>query len=113
MMLRDDDEPHRNTQTSTNTTNAGAVPSGNAGETISNNPNDHGATFESEATFVLGEVIDRTTIESLASASRSGDPARRADGAKHARDAVAARLDQLRKKRQQIELRAQQLRAKH
>ena len=65
------------------------------------------------ATFVLGEVIDHSTIDSLTRAQRSGDPAKRAEAARLARDAVAQRLDQLKKKRAQIEARARQLRSKH
>ncbi|HEY5937018.1 MAG TPA: hypothetical protein VIU61_20350, partial [Kofleriaceae bacterium] len=67
-------------------------------------------TFESDATVVLAEVVDPSTIDSLHRASRSGDPAQRALAAKKARDAVAARLEQLRQKRAQIEARARQLR---
>ncbi len=116
MMLREDDQPHRNVQQSTNANGPpviSATPSGGA-DTFAGGGDRGTATssFESEATFVLGEVIDRSTIETLASASRSGDPSKRADAAKLARDAVAARLELLRKKRQQIEVRAKQLRAK-
>jgi hypothetical protein len=69
-----------------------------------------GSTFESDATVVLAEVVDPSTIDSLHRAQRSGDPAQRALAAKKARDAVAARLEQLRQKRAQIEARARQLR---
>ena len=75
--------------------------------------NNGGSTFETEATFVLGEVIDRSTIDGLTRAQRSGDPAKRAEAARLARDQVARRLDSLKKKRAQIEARAKQLRAKH
>jgi len=71
---------------------------------------DRGAGFESDASQVLGEVVDRSTIEGLLRASRSGDPAQRALAAKHARDAVAARLEQLKKQRAAIEARAKSLR---
>ncbi len=60
-------------------------------------------TFESEATIVLADVIDATTIETLTRAQRTGDPAQRAGAAKKARDAVASRLEQLRKKRAELE----------
>ena len=115
--MRDDDQPHRNAQPSTTATQnpTAATPGGAAGTAGGDNFAERRSlqsSFESEATFVLGEVIDRSTIETLASASRSGDPSRRADAAKLARDAVAARLELLRKKRQQIELRAKQLRTK-
>jgi hypothetical protein len=71
-----------------------------------------GTTFETNAAVALGEVIDRSTIDGLVRASRSGDPKQRAEAAKQARDAVAKRLEQLRKKRSMIEARAKQLRGK-
>jgi len=60
-------------------------------------------SFESEATIVLADVIDATTIETLTRAQRTGDPAQRAIAAKKARDAVAMRLEQLKKKRAELE----------
>ncbi len=60
-------------------------------------------SFESEATIVLADVIDATTIETLTRAQRTGDPAQRAQAAKKARDAVAGRLEQLKKKRAELE----------
>jgi hypothetical protein len=120
LMVRDDDQPHRNAQHSSSTTNAFDTPSpatpgggntGGVGGTDFGGDNLHStSSFESQATFVLGEIIDRSTIESLSNASRSGDPTKRADAARLARDAVAARLELLKKKRAQIELRAKQLR---
>jgi hypothetical protein len=71
-----------------------------------------GGSFETNVAVALGEVIDRSTIDGLVRASRSGDPKQRAEAAKQARDAVAKRLEQLRKKRQMIESRAKQLRGK-
>ncbi|HEX7704771.1 MAG TPA: hypothetical protein VF403_28720 [Kofleriaceae bacterium] len=126
MMLNDDDQPHRNVQHSsgkeagpadtltptggTDTGGTGTQTGGGAGGTFNGAS---GSTFETEATFVLGEVIDHSTIDSLTRAQRSGDPAKRAEAARLARDAVSQRLDQLKKKRAQIEARAKQLRAKH
>ncbi|MEO8846888.1 MAG: hypothetical protein ABI591_05635 [Kofleriaceae bacterium] len=124
MMLSDDDQPHRNVQHSSGSKESlgdaaptnGAVGGGtDTGGTQSPSGTFNGAsgsTFETEATFVLGEVIDHSTIDSLTRAQRSGDPAKRAEAARRARDAVAQRLDQLKKKRAQIEARAKQLRAK-
>jgi hypothetical protein len=66
--------------------------------------------FESEATVVLGNVVDSATIDGLARASRSGDPAQRAEAAERLRDAVRARLELLQKKRAAVEARARQLR---
>ena len=130
MMLNDDDQPHRNVQHSskepgaadtftptngagggTGGTDTGGSQTGGGGGGTFNGAS--GSTFETEATFVLGEVIDHSTIDSLTRAQRSGDPAKRAEAARLARDAVAQRLDQLKKKRAQIEARAKQLRAKH
>ena len=132
LMLAEDDQPHRNVQhssgdrggldsaTPTNGagTGAGGGATGGAGQggtsdTGGNFNNSSSGSFETEATFVLGEVIDRTTIDGLTRAQRSGDPAKRAEAARSARDAVALRLEQLKKKRAQIEARAKQLRTKH
>ncbi|MFT3692281.1 MAG: hypothetical protein QM831_04015 [Kofleriaceae bacterium] len=130
LMLSEDDQPHRNVQHSSGgregdaaqtPTNGGAsAPAGGdsgggTGGTSSGGGSFSGtqsSSFESEATFVLGEVIDRNTIDGLNRAQRSGDPGKRAEAARNARDAVAQRLDTLKKKRAQIEARAKQLRAK-
>ena len=110
---REDDTPRRGT-----TPNSSAKTLGGADAEDSAAPSADpagrgeplGSTFESEATVVLAEVVDPSTIESLHRAQRSGDPSQRAIAAKKARDAVAARLEQLRQKRAQIEARARQLR---
>ena len=123
LMLSEDDQPHRNVQSSSGGRSATeAAPTatdiGGAnglGQTSTGGGSfSSGSTslaFETEATFVLGEVIDRGTIDGLTRAQRSGDPAKRAEAARLARDAVAQRLDQLRKKRAQIEARSKQLRS--
>ena len=67
------------------------------------------SSFESSA-IALGEVIDKSTIEGMLRMSRSSDPKQRAEAARMARDAVAKRLEQLKKKRADIEKRAKQLR---
>ena len=131
MMIREDDQPHRDVQHSTSTAGGitaaaptsngaaqgspspggtGGTGTGFGGGAASGSESDRNSNFETEATFVLGEVIDPTTLDSLARASRSGDPAKRAAAARAARDAVAARLEQLKKKRTQIEQREKQLR---
>ena len=69
-----------------------------------------GGTFESSTAIALGEAIDKSTIDGMLRASRSGDPKRRAEAAKLARDAVQKRIEQLRQKRVYIEQRAKQLR---
>jgi hypothetical protein len=111
---RDDDQPHHNAQASTGGGHE-AVPSTKDGTTAGGgdtfapdrNPS---VTFESEATIVLGDIVDHATIDSLARASRSGDPAQRADAARRASKAVRTKLEQLQKKRALIEQRAKQLR---
>lgn len=121
---RDDDSPHR-TQTAS-TARGGALDDANSpapeagGEPGSTGGTGFGSTggpaapasFESDATLVLADVIDSSTIEQLTRAQRSGDPAQRAFAAKRARDAVAARLEQLRKQRLQIEAAAKSRRLK-
>jgi hypothetical protein len=67
-------------------------------------------SFESTAAVALGEVIDRSTIDGMLRAQRSGDPKQRAEAAAQARDAVAKRLELLKKKRAMIEARAKALR---
>ena len=130
LAMREDDQPHRNAQASaskglsdqsTQVPTAGAPPpqqggtsngAGGGGDTHTGAgefSGDRGG-FETEASTVLIEVVDRATIEGLMRASRSGDPAQRALAAKQARDAVAARLAQLKKQRAAIEARAKALR---
>lgn len=131
LSMRDDDQPHRGARRTNPRDPAGVVvgvPEDGAGAPTSGGPGGGGAgsdappgsfgdgrgvtggSFESSAAIALGEVIDRTTIEGLLRASRSGDPKQRAEAAKQARDAVAKRLEQLRKQRAMIEARAKQLR---
>ncbi len=120
--MRDDDQPHRGSPgTVSRTEPSGATatigspnnpsPGGNGN---AQNLSDHGPTtttsYESDATIVLADVVDSTTLDSLSRAQHSGDPTQRAAAAKLARDAVANRLAQLRAKRAAIEARAQQLR---
>ncbi len=133
LSTRDDDQPHRGAARGSREADAvtagapndsaGSPTSGGAGNGGggSSDPGDSesfgdtklptASGFESSAAVALGEVIDRTTIEGMLRASRSGDPKQRAEAAKRARDAVAKRLELLRKKRAMIEARAKQLRA--
>jgi hypothetical protein len=130
LAMREDDQPRRNAQTSTSrgladsqqVPTAGSPPpqngpGGGGGDHTGGSTSTGGefsgpdrGGFESEASTVLIEVVDRATIEGLMRASRSGDPAQRALAAKQARDAVAARLAQLKKQRAAIEARAKALR---
>ena len=117
---RDDDQPQRTAQQggsrgvfgggaaedqASPAPEAGGIGTGNGG--ASNGGGGSGpqglSGFESEATVVLSGVVDASTIDTLTRAQRSGDPAQRAAAAKKARDAVANRLDQLKKKRAEIE----------
>lgn len=117
---RDDDQPQRTAQSgggrgvlSTSGDGKGndsspapetAGGSGGGGTTGGGSSGPSGLTgFESDATIVLSGVVDASTIDTLNRAQRSGDPAQRAQAAKKARDAVAGRLDQLRKRRAEIE----------
>lgn len=71
------------------------------------------SSFESYVPIVLADVLDASTIDSFAAAERSGDPARRAQAARGAHIAVIKRIEQVRKKRAEIEARAKQLRVPH
>lgn len=135
LSTRDDDQPHRGARrggsreadavtvgapedSAGSPTSGGAGGGAGGGGGTSADPGGGGSfgdtkvvsSFESSAAVALGEVIDRTTIEGLLRASRSGDPKQRAEAARRARDAVAKRLEQLRKQRAMIEARAKQLR---
>lgn len=112
LSTRDDDQPHRGAPRS------GAR--GTADEAIAPGSNDTGGgSFGSDKTqslestaVVLGEVVDRSTIDSLNRASKSTDPKTRADAAARAAKAVNDRLQQLKNQRLKIEQRARQLRGK-
>lgn len=136
LSTRDDDQPHRGAQSSSRGTNAETASptagassdsAGGAGQGSGGSPttttgggdtfgaDTKGTTssgFESSAAVALGEVIDRSTIDGMLRAQRSGDPKQRAEAAARARDAVAKRLELLKKKRAMIEARAKQLRSK-
>lgn len=137
LSTRDDDQPHRGAQRATSRGGAESAPTASDSAGAGNgqgsgaSPTGGGdsgggggtgtdfgltgdktasASFESSV-VALGEVIDRSTIDGMLRASRSGDPKQRADAAALARDAVAKRLDLLKKKRAMIEARAKKLRA--
>jgi hypothetical protein len=89
----------------------GTTGTGGSGDTfVGGDRSPTASSFESEASIVLGDVLDHATIDGLARASRSGDPAQRADAAKKAAAAVRARATALAKQRAAIEARAKQLR---
>jgi len=120
VFYRDDDQPHRSA--SHKAGDVGALPDDGTGGALdpsrglptSAGPGPVGgpSSFESYVPTVLADVIDASTITSFAAAQRSGDPTQRAEAAHKAHDAVARRLDQVKKKRAEIEARAKQLRGK-
>lgn len=128
LATRDDDQPHRGAQRgSTRGDQESSAPTAGASNDSTGSPNNGGggstggetfgtdnkgttSSFESTAAVALGEVIDRSTIDGMLRAQRSGDPKQRAAAAAQARDAVSKRLELLKKKRAMIEQRAKQLR---
>jgi hypothetical protein len=135
LATRDDDQPHRGAQRGSRGDQEAAAPTAGAsndsaggasngggsttggggtsttgGETFGTDTKGTTSSFESTAAVALGEVIDRSTIDGMLRAQRSGDPKQRAAAAAQARDAVAKRLELLKKKRSMIEARAKQLR---
>jgi len=121
VFYRDDDQPHRGTAhksselggttedgTATGWDPSRGLPTSSGSGPIGSTP----SNFESYVPTILAEVIDASTITSFAAAQRSGDPAQRAAAAHKAHDAVAQRLEQVKKKRAEIEARARQLRGK-
>lgn len=105
---RDDDQPRRSTAQKSN--NVGLDDGGASGGPLPDSPG--WSPFENSLTIILSNVIDASTINLFAAAQRSGDPAQRAVAAHQAHAAVAKRLDQVRKKRLEIEAHAKQLRGK-
>ena len=108
---RDDDEPHHNTARPSG--DSGPAPDDGGGGGKPSAPGGPGTvTLENFVPIVLADVIDASTISSLEAAQRSGDPGQRADAAHRAGDEVARRINEVRKRRLEIEARARQLRAK-
>jgi len=108
LVNRDDDQPHRNAPPKASEGVPEEPPAG--GQYPNSGPPP--GTPESYVPIVLAEVIDASTISSLSAAQHSGDPAQRAEAAHRTHDAVAKRLEQVRKRRTEIEARAKQLRRK-
>jgi len=108
---RDDDEPHRSTAKAGEVVGNPTVTG--TGSTPSSPPPVGGPNFDNFVPIVLADVIDATTINSFAAAERSGDPAQRAEAAHRTHDAVAKRLDQIKRRRLEIEDRARMLRTAH
>jgi hypothetical protein len=111
LFSRDDDEPHRNTA---RPGGEGSSPEdgGGGGGRPTAPPVGGPMNFDNFVPIVLAEVIDASMISSLEAAQRSGDPGLRAVAARQAGDAVAKRINEVRKRRLEIEARARQLRGK-
>lgn len=111
---RDDDQPHRNTTHKTTEVGSALDDGGPSMVDPSHLPASGGApssSFENYVPIVLADVIDATTISLFAAAQLSGDPAQRAEAAHKAHDVVAKWLEQVKRKRMEIEARSKQLRA--
>lgn len=110
LVNRYDDQPHRNTTRSEGNSEGPGV--GGVSDPSSlplSSPVGGPSSFESYVPTVLADVIDASTISSFTAAQLSGDPAQRALAARKAHDAVALRLEQVRRKRMEIEARAKRL----
>jgi hypothetical protein len=117
---RDDDQPHRTVQPSSGdhaglasnpSTQGGGSGSGSGGG--GGGGGDHipaSGVNPDEVSVVLGDVVDRGTIDGYARAQRSGDPKQRAEASAKAAAAVKARLDKVKVQRAAIEKRARALR---
>jgi hypothetical protein len=114
MASRDDDQPLRNTAHRSSEAGVTAPSSSEDGASAGGHlPTSPGAPgIDTYVPIVLADVIDASTIRSFTAAQLSGDPAQRAEAAHQARAAVAKRLEQVRRRRTELEGRAQQLRAK-
>jgi hypothetical protein len=116
LFSRDNDEPQRGA--TRKSSDVGAVtedPGGDAHLPATGGAGPLGTPtsgFESYVPTILADVVDASTIASFAAAQRSTDPAQRAAAAHKAHDAVASRLEQVKRKRAEIEARARQLRGK-
>jgi hypothetical protein len=113
LVARYDDQPQRNTTRSEGTTEGPGI--GGVGDRTSLPITDGTppSSFENYVATVLSDVIDASTINNFTAAQLSGDPAQRALAARKAHDAVALRLDQVRRKRMEVEARAKRLTQRH
>jgi hypothetical protein len=114
LVNRYDDQPHRTTtrsETNPEGTGVGGVTDPSSAPFIPPTTQQLSG-FENYVPTVLSDVIDASTINSFTAAQLSGDPAQRALAARKAHDAVALRLEQVRRKRMEIEARAKRLQRK-
>jgi hypothetical protein len=112
LIERDDDQSHRNTTPKLSDVSAEDGTSGLDSSHLPTQGPPGPWSFDNYVPIVLADVIDASTINSFAAAQLSGDPTQRAEAAHKAHDAVATRLEQVRRKRTEIEARSKQLRAK-
>jgi hypothetical protein len=123
LVVRDDGQPRRTTPpaggrfaagVAADTEDAGASPSPSPppeGPPQSGDPApEQGGFMADETANALADVIDPDTGDALRKAGRSSDPKARADATQRTRDAVAKKLEQLRKQRAAVEARARALR---
>lgn len=109
LVARDDGQSHRNPGRREGAVQAtGGSPPGDS-TLVPIVDDTSAADFESYMPTVLADVIDASTINSFVAAQLSGDPTQRAQAARKAHDAVALRLDQVRRKRMEMEARARRL----
>ncbi|HSS00040.1 MAG TPA: hypothetical protein VLM79_23450 [Kofleriaceae bacterium] len=109
LVNRYDDQPHRNSSRAESSTDGPGVGGVSDPSSLPNAPTNVPSSFESYVPTVLADVIDASTINNFTAAQLSGDPAQRAAAARKAHDAVAQRLEQVRRKRLEIEARAKRL----
>jgi hypothetical protein len=109
LVNRYDDQPHRNSSRSEGGSEGPGVGGVGDRSSLPISPSTAPSTFESYVPIVLADVIDASTINNFTAAQLSGDPAQRAQAARKAHDAVALRLEQIRRKRLEIESRAKRL----
>jgi hypothetical protein len=110
LVNRDDDQPLRNTTRRSSDGSEETVSGG--GNHVPMTPGATPVTFDNYATVVLADVVDASTIKSFVDAQVSGDPSQRADAVHKAHDAVAKRIEQVHRRRTEIEARSRQLRSK-
>jgi hypothetical protein len=113
LVARYDDQPQRNTTRSEGSPGDPGIAAGGDRTLVPNTGDSAPSSFENYVPTVLSDVIDASTINNFTAAQLSGDPAQRAQAARKAHDAVALRLDQVRRKRMEIEARAKRLTQKH
>jgi hypothetical protein len=110
LLNRDDDQARRNTTHKAGDSGGVSEDGVPIGGIYPSSPGVTPPGFDNSVPIVLADVIDASTIKSLTAAQSSGDPAQRAEAARKAHLAVAGRLEQVRKKRTEIEARSKQLR---